>query len=67
MALSSSKAWLGPILKPLKPAFREVVVMSLFVNLMALGLPVFVLQVYDRVVYFHGTQTLIALLAGVSS
>tara|TARA_B100000676_G_scaffold308829_1_gene370684 strand:+ start:3659 stop:5440 length:1782 start_codon:yes stop_codon:yes gene_type:complete len=60
------KSWLKDILAPLKPAFREVMVMSLFVNLLALGLPVFVLQVYDRVVFYKGTQTLLALVAGVA-
>jgi ATP-binding cassette subfamily C protein LapB len=60
------KTWLKEILKPLAPAFREVMVMSLFVNLLALGLPIFVLQVYDRVVFYKGTKTLVALVAGVA-
>ena len=65
MADKHDKTWLKDILKPLAPAFREVMVMSLFVNLLALGLPIFVLQVYDRVVFYKGTQTLVALVAGV--
>ncbi|MBT6206039.1 MAG: ATP-binding cassette domain-containing protein, partial [Rhodospirillaceae bacterium] len=66
MADQTDKSWLKAILKPLAPAFREVMVMSLFVNLLALGLPVFVMQVYNRVVFYKGTQTLIALVAGVA-
>lgn len=48
------------------PAFREVAAMSLFVNLLALGLPIFVLQVYDRVVFYQGVRTLVALVLGVA-
>ena len=66
MATFTTKTWLKPLLKPLMPAFREVAVMSLFVNLLALGLPIFVLQVYDRVVFYHGVKTLVALVMGVA-
>ncbi len=59
-------AWLKPILKPLRPVFREVVLMSLFINILALALPVFILQVYDRVVFYQGLSTLYALVIGVS-
>ena len=58
--------WLAPLLKPLRPAFREVVVMSLFINILALALPVFILQVYDRVVFYQGLATLKALIVGVA-
>ena len=60
-----TKTWLKPILKPLRPAFREVIVISLFVNLLALALPVFILQVYDRVVFYQGISTLFGLVTGV--
>ena len=40
-----SKNWLKPLLKPLYPAFREVTLMSLFVSILALALPVFIFQV----------------------
>ncbi len=59
-------AWLKPILKPLRPVFREVVLMSLFINIPALALAVFILQVYDRVVFYQGLSTLYALVIGVS-
>jgi len=61
----ASKDWLRPLLKPLAPSIREVAALSLFVNVLALGLPVFVLQVYDRVVYYHGFETLYGLVAGI--
>ncbi len=65
MQAPRSNAWLKPILKPLRPAFREVVLISLFINILALALPVFILQVYDRVVFYQGLNTLYALVIGV--
>jgi ATP-binding cassette subfamily C protein LapB len=57
--------WLTPLLRPLRPAFREVMAVSLFVNVLALGLPIFVLQVYDRVVFYQGFSTLYGLTGGI--
>jgi ATP-binding cassette subfamily C protein LapB len=62
---ADTRAWLRPLVRPLVPAFREVMAQSLFVNMLALGLPVFVLQVYDRVVFYHGFSTLYGLVAGI--
>lgn len=59
-------AWLGGVLIPLKAAFREIIVVSLFVNLLALASPIFVLQVYDRVVYSGGMSTLTGLVIGMA-
>src|SRR6202008_4000556 len=61
-----NRKWLGPMLAPVRPALREVVALSFFVNLLALAAPVFVLQVYDRVVYFAGLGTLVGLTAGMA-
>ncbi|MCK4939207.1 MAG: peptidase domain-containing ABC transporter, partial [Rhodospirillaceae bacterium] len=61
----SPRSWLKPFLSPMKPIFREIVAMSFFVNLLALAVPVFVLQVYDRVVYNAGISTLQGLLVGM--
>ena len=66
MAQKRSNSWLKPLLKPLYPAFREVALMSLFVNILALAPPVFIYQVYDRVVFYQGLATLYALVAGVA-
>lgn len=59
------RAWLNEILQPLRPAFREVVGIALFVNLLALATPVFILQVYDRVVFYSGLSTLQGLVIGM--
>ncbi len=58
-------AWLKPFVEPLRPLFKEVLAVSLCINLLALAVPVFVLQVYDRVIFHAGLSTLIGLTIGV--
>ncbi len=60
------RKWLREVLRPLRGAFRELLTTTFFINLLALAVPVFVLQVYDRVVFFAGLSTLRALVIGVS-
>ncbi len=61
----SSRNWIRPFLASLAPTFREVLVISLFINILALAVPVFVLQVYDRVVFQGGLSTLQGLVIGM--
>lgn len=61
----SSHSWIRPFLASLAPTFREVLVISLFINILALAVPVFVLQVYDRVVFQGGLSTLQGLVIGM--
>ncbi|PIW25777.1 MAG: type I secretion system ATPase, partial [Rhodospirillales bacterium CG15_BIG_FIL_POST_REV_8_21_14_020_66_15] len=60
-----NRAWLKPFIRPLMPTFREVIVMSAFINLVALATPVFTMQVYDRVVFHKGISTLWGLVIGM--
>ncbi len=60
------RAWLRQFIEPLKPVFKEVLTVSLFVNLIAVAVPVFVLQVYDRVVFHAGLTTLQGLVIGMA-
>jgi ATP-binding cassette subfamily C protein LapB len=61
----NNRAWLKPFIKPLVPTFRETIVMSAFINLVALATPVFTMQVYDRVVFHKGISTLWGLVIGM--
>jgi ATP-binding cassette, subfamily C, bacterial LapB len=61
----AAEGWLKPMLRPLWPRIRELVVFSLSINLLALATPVFVLQVYDRVVFQSGLSTLKGLAVGM--
>ncbi len=66
MSEPTSRAWLGPFFRSLTPTFREVLAISFFVNVLALAVPVFVLQVYDRVVFHAGISTLQGLVIGMA-
>ena len=57
--------WFNDLIGPLKRNFREVLVVSFFTNLLALAVPIFTLQVYDRVIAHSATSTLYALAVGV--
>ena len=50
--------WLWTALRDARGAVRDTLLVSFFVNLLALATPVFVLQVYDRVVFHAGLTTL---------
>jgi len=63
---TDKQAWLKPILEPLRPVMRELLTASLFINLMALAVPIFVMQVYDRVIGHNGVSTLEGLVIGVA-
>ena len=61
----ATRKWLKAVMKPARSGLREAILVSLFINLLALAVPIFVLQVYTRVVFSHGVSTLYALLIGV--
>ncbi len=45
---------------------REIYLASLVINLLTLGLPLVVLQVYDRIIPNHARETLAILIAGLA-
>ena len=49
----------------LRPVFLKLLLISFFINLLALAAPIFVLQVYDRVVFHAGVTTLQGLVIGM--
>lgn len=50
------------LLKPLRARIGQLACLSGFINLLSLAVPVFVLQVYDRVVFSGGMETLKGLI-----
>jgi ATP-binding cassette, subfamily C, bacterial LapB len=66
-AESGGNGWLRPVVEGLGPALPELALLSLFVNLLALAAPIFVLQVYDRVIFHAGLTTLEALAIGMAA
>lgn len=65
MIKALSHSWLRDIFRSLARAFAEVWAFSLAVNTLALAVPIFVLQVYDRVVFHGGMSTLQGLVGGM--
>ncbi len=60
------RRWLRDALSGARGALRDALFVSFFVNLLALAAPVFVLQVYDRVVFHAGISTLQGLVVGMA-
>jgi len=63
---SRTDSYMPDLLRSLWPQYRELTFLSLFINMLALAVPLFVLQVYDRVVFFAGISTLQALVFGIA-
>lgn len=57
--------WFWSVIREHRPVYRDVLLAALFVNLFALAMPLFVMNVYDRVVPNHATDTLWVLALGV--
>lgn len=57
--------WLRHLLLPLRPAYKQALMLAFLVNLIGLGTAVFTLQVYDRVVAHAGYSSLVALVLGM--
>ncbi|MEM9255864.1 MAG: type I secretion system permease/ATPase [Pseudomonadota bacterium] len=57
--------WFWDAIRANTPIYRDVFLAAFFINLFALALPLFTMNVYDRVVPNHATETLWMLAAGV--
>lgn len=57
--------WFWDAIRANTPVYRDVLLAAFFINLFALSLPLFTMNVYDRVVPNHAVETLWMLAAGV--
>lgn len=64
-ARASTGGFRRRLFAPLMARLPELVATSLFINILSIAVPIFVLQVYDRVVFQAGLTTLQGLVAGV--
>jgi len=66
LSLTKKRGWFWDVLVHFTPIYRHVAAASLFVNLIAVATPLFVMNVYDRVVPNHAVETLWVLAIGIS-
>jgi ATP-binding cassette subfamily C protein LapB len=64
-AVPRPRHWFWGVVMQSWPIYGEVMIASLLVNVFALAMPLFTMNVYDRVVPNHTTETLWALAAGM--
>lgn len=62
---ASDKSWFAKLLYRFKGVFQQVLLASLFINVLALVTPLFMMGVYDKVIGAYSGATLKYLLAGV--
>jgi len=61
-----AKNWFQTLFVPLKPAYKQTLLMAFGINVIGLLASIFALQVYDRVVAKGGHHTLVALATGMA-
>jgi len=57
--------WFWRVIGENRPLYRDVLIAAVMINLFALAMPLFVLNVYDRVVPNHATETLFVFAVAV--
>ena len=60
-----NRHWFWGVIRENRKLYRDVIAGSVMINLFAVAMPLFVLNVYDRVVPNHATETLWVLAAGI--
>jgi len=65
MPLKTIHPYLGEIVNAYKKGFKAVIVFSFFINLLMLAVPIYLLQVYDKIIPNHSSDTLYFLSGAV--
>jgi len=62
---NSGRPWFEDILSRFRSTIATLIVLSLIMNLLSMMLPIYVMQVYDKVIGTQALPTLISLLVGI--
>lgn len=65
LSIAKGKRWFWDVLRYYAPIYRHVALASVVINLIAVGSPLFVMNVYDRVVPNNALETLWVLAIGI--
>ncbi|MGC0371590.1 MAG: hypothetical protein DGJ47_000281 [Rickettsiaceae bacterium] len=57
--------WFDTVFAKFRPILKKVVLASIFINIFALSMPLFIMSVYDRVIGSGSTDNLWAIVVGV--
>ena len=63
---STRAHWFWSVIRENRKLYRDVLIAAVLINLFAVAMPLFVMNVYDRVVPNHATHTLWVLSAGLA-
>lgn len=58
--------WFWGVIRDNRKLYRDILLASIFINIFALAMPLFVMNIYDRVVPNHAIETLWVLAIGIS-
>ncbi|MFV2035292.1 MAG: peptidase domain-containing ABC transporter, partial [Halocynthiibacter sp.] len=64
--LSSGRPWFEDVLSRFRSTLVTLIVLSLVMNVLSMLLPVYVMQVYDKVIGTQSLPTLMSLLSGIA-
>ena len=62
---SAGMSWFSMVFSRFRPVIHEIVLASLFINTLALAMPLFIMSIYDKVIGSGSTTTLKHLVIGV--
>ncbi len=62
---SAGVNWFSMIFARFRPVIHEIVLASIFINILALAMPIFIMSIYDKVIGAGSTTTLKHLVLGV--
>ena len=60
-----NKHWFWGVMRQNRPLYKDILLAALFVNIFALCMPLFVMNIYDRVVPNHAIDTLWVMCIGI--